>query len=159
MAEPHHLKRLDERYRAYLSDRGLKTTVQRDMIVARFFRTREHLTAEELYAQVRREHPSIGLATVYRTLRILADARLAHEHRFNDGVTRYEPIGPGNEHHDHLVCEACGRVEEFSNDEIEELQERVARTHGFVIRHHSLELYGLCGRCAGTTQGDDHPIA
>ncbi|MBF0171653.1 MAG: transcriptional repressor [Nitrospinae bacterium] len=135
-------------YQAYLTRHGLKSTVQREIIIKRFVKSRGHLSADELYAALREEHPSIGLATIYRTLKILTEAGIAREQRFNDGFTRYEFNGPDDRHHDHLVCTACGRVEEFENREIERLQEEVANIHGFAINDHKLELYGLCPDCA-----------
>jgi Fur family ferric uptake transcriptional regulator len=134
----------------YLAKNGLKSTVQRDLIVNEFFRFQGHISAEELYTKLKKKHGSIGLATVYRTLKILTDAGLAEERRFNDGFTRYE-LSHGEAHHDHLVCTGCGKVEEFGNNEIEALQMKVARDHGFVIHDHKLELYGLCGACAAAT--------
>ncbi len=136
-------------YQSYLSRNGLKSTIQRDIIIKLFIQSRGHLSADELYTSLREEHPSIGLATIYRTLKILTDAGIAREQRFNDGYTRYEFNNPDDGHHDHLVCTLCGRVEEFENSEIERLQDEVASAHGFAIEHHKLELYGLCPTCAG----------
>lgn len=136
-----------KRYRAYLSGNGLKSTVQREIIIRRFVSIGKHLSADELYTSLREEHPSIGLATVYRTLKILSEAGIAREQRFNDGYTRYEFNDPKEGHHDHLVCTQCGKVEEFENGDIERLQDDVAEAHGFRIDHHKLELYGLCPAC------------
>lgn len=131
----------------YLAKKGLKSTIQRDLIINEFCRQKGHITAEELYTKLRKKHSSLGLATVYRTLKILTEGKLAHERRFNDGYTRYE-LTHDDSHHDHLVCIECGRVEEFENDEIEELQNKVAAEYGFTINEHKLELYGLCNKCA-----------
>ena len=136
-----------ERCSEYLAKNGLKSTIQRDLIIAEFLRSKGHISAEELYSRLKKKHSSLGLATVYRTLKILTEAGLADERRFNDGFTRYE-LRTGANHHDHLVCTGCGRVEEFENDEIEKLQELVATSHGFAMRDHKLELYGLCKPCA-----------
>ena len=72
--------------------------------------------------------------------------------RFDDGQTRYEAAGHGD-HHDHLICTSCGRIVEFENERIEELQLRVARSHGFEVQSHKLELYGRCDGCRGTAAG------
>lgn len=141
------------KYGDYLARHGLKSTVQRDLIISEFFKSRGHISADELHAKLRETHSSIGLATVYRTLKILADAGLAHERRFNDGFTRYEYYAPDDTHHDHIVCVGCGAVEEFENTEIEKLQERVAAKHHFKMLDHKLEIYGLCAKCAAGDGG------
>ncbi len=128
----------------FLEEHNLKHTRQRDVILEAFLATKGHVTSDELYQQVRQDQPQIGYTTVYRTMKLLAEAGLAQERHFDDGVTRYEIE---HEHHDHLVCTSCGRIIEFECDEIEELQERIARDHKFKLTRHRHELYGLCERC------------
>ncbi len=111
-----------------------------------FFSTRRHVTVEELTRAVRGQARSIGSATVYRTLKLLARLGYAKELDFGDGVTRYENNLVA--HHDHLVCRRCGRVSEFEEPRIEALQEQVARRHGFSPTMHRLDIYGYCRRCA-----------
>jgi Fur family ferric uptake transcriptional regulator len=135
------------KYAEYLARNGLKSTVQRDLIINEFFKSKGHISVEELHSKLRGKHSSIGLATVYRTLKVLANAGLAHERQFNDGFTRYEFCAPDDRHHDHIVCLECGLVEEFENDEIEDLQQKVADTHNFKITDHRLEIYGVCAGC------------
>ena len=91
-------------------------------------------------------NPRVGYATVYRTVRLLRESGLAAERHFHDGEARFENVEEQH-HHDHLICERCGRIVEFANDEIEALQERVAHELGFVISRHKMELYGICGAC------------
>lgn len=134
-------------FREYLAKQGLKSTRQRDIILDEFLRLSSHLSTEELYLRLRRKHPGIGYATVYRTLKLFSECGIAEERHFGDGQTRYESM-IGEQHHDHLVCTACGAIIEFENSRIEELQEKVAREHGFKIVSHRLELYGKCGKCA-----------
>ena len=136
-----------DKYQEYLLRNGLKSTVQRDLIANEFYRLKGHITAEDLHSKIRKEHSSIGLATVYRTLKILTAAGLAHERRFNDGFSRYEFFDPEDKHHDHIVCVACGKVEEFENEEIEELQKSVAKRYRFTMLDHKLEIYGKCHDC------------
>ncbi len=131
---------------AYLSAKGLRSTTQRDAILKLFIQAGRHLSAEELHARVRKEHPGISYATVYRTLRLLTEAGLAVESRFADRFVRYEYKGEGS-HHDHLICTGCGRIVEFENDGIEALQVDVAKENGFIVQSHKLEIYGLCSRC------------
>ena len=131
---------------AYLADRGLKSTRQRDIILDEFLRSGSHLSTEELYLQLRKQHPHIGYATVHRTLKLFAECGIAEPRNFGDGQTRYESSS-GEEHHDHLICTDCGAIVEFEDPQIEALQETVARRHGFNIERHRLELYGLCRQC------------
>ena len=130
----------------FISQRGLKSTKQRDIILDVFLSSERHLSIEELYLQIRATHPNIGYATVYRTLKLFAEAGIAREMQFGDGQTRYDHVGEG-EHHDHLVCTKCGSIEEFENETIEQLQAEVATSRGFLIEKHRLELYGVCGSC------------
>jgi Fur family ferric uptake transcriptional regulator len=132
----------------YLSGQGLRSTTQRDHILQVFVGAGQHLSAEELYLRVKKNHPGIGYATVYRTLKLLADAGLADERRFEDGFTRYE-YKASNSHHDHLICTKCGTILEFENERIEALQQDVARKNRFQVQSHKLELYGLCAACQG----------
>ncbi len=107
------------------------------------------MSVEELHQKVRQKDPKIGFATVYRAMRLIADAGLAIPRSFGDGLTRYEAAG-AKRHHDHLICKGCGRITEFVNDPIEELQTQVATKHGYKILDHKLELYGFCPDCQET---------
>lgn len=131
---------------AYIAERGLKHSRQRDRIVETFFAMGGHVSVEELVARVRRIDPRISVATVYRTMKLLADCGLAAPRHFGGGQTRYEAAA-GRAHHDHLICTGCGEIVEFANERIESLQESVARRHGFEVESHKLELYGRCARC------------
>lgn len=131
----------------HLQERGLKQTRQRSLIVQAFLGAGGHLDVDQLLARVRGIDPRVSAATVYRTMKLLTELGLAHAQRFGDGHTRYESA-VNREHHDHLICTACGKIIEFENDRIESLQEAVARKHGFTVLHHKLELYGICRQCA-----------
>lgn len=137
-----------EQLTEYLAGQGLKSTSQRDKILNIFVEAGRHLSAEELYVLVKKAHPGIGYATVYRTLKLLAEAGMAQERRFEDGFTRYEHTSP-DAHHDHLICTRCGEIIEFENERIEALQRDVARKNRFKVQSHKLELYGLCAGCRG----------
>jgi Fur family ferric uptake transcriptional regulator len=139
------MKRLND-FEKYLSQKGLKITREREKIVQLFLKSDKHLNVEELYHKVKKIDPQIGYSTVYRTLRLLVKANLAAERHFGDRETRFEPIRK-NEHHDHLICIKCGRIIEFENKKIEELQEEVAKRNDFEVVRHRLELYGYCSRC------------
>jgi Fur family ferric uptake transcriptional regulator len=139
-----------EHFRARLSEhmtkKGLRSTDQRRLIVETFFRAPNHVSIEELLAVVRREDPKVGYATVYRTLKLLAECGVANERRFGDGLTRYE-LADEASHHDHLICVECGSIVEFEDDAIEKLQEAIAKKNGFSLRSHKHELYGVCAKC------------
>ena len=134
-----------------MAKKRLRSTEQRRLIVNEFFKAPAHITIEELLAQVRAIDPRVGYATVYRTLKLFAECGVAHERRFHDGVTRYE-IANEDEHHDHLICVECGAITEFEEPAIERLQEEVAARHGFTVRSHKHELYGICASCSARSR-------
>ncbi|MCK4536669.1 MAG: transcriptional repressor [Desulfuromonadales bacterium] len=133
-------------FRTCLIDRGLKATRQREVILEEFLRDGSHLSIEELYLRVRKKNPRIGYATVYRTLKLFAECGIAEQRQFGDGHTRYESTSV-DEHHDHLICTGCGKIIEFEDQHIEELQLKVAKQHGFTIERHRLNLFGRCPDC------------
>jgi Fur family ferric uptake transcriptional regulator len=146
--------RLKQQFEDYVRRQGLKSTQQRDVIVDMFLRSSGHMSIEDLLARVRRKSPKVGYATVYRTLKLLADCGIAAARQFGDGQTRYEVMGDEHAHHDHLICVSCGLILEFENDTIEQLQEEMAdRLGGFKLVRHKLELYGLCPKAAGQKNG------
>ena len=134
------------RLASWISERGLKSTRQRDLIVDTFFNSEGHLSVDELLVKVSARDANIGAATVYRTMKILSEAGLASAPHFDDGQTRYEPA-LDRHHHDHLICTSCHKIVEFENERIEALQDEVAAQHGFEVTRHKLELYGLCREC------------
>jgi Fur family ferric uptake transcriptional regulator len=143
---------LKERWAAFLRDKSLNTTQQRELIVDLFLRSHEHVSIDELLVRVRKKNPKVGYATVYRTLKLLQDSGLASSRQFDDGQTRYEVAGA---HHDHLICVKCGLILEFENDEIEKLQERMAaELGGFRVLRHKHELYCLCPKEQGIPGGN-----
>lgn len=130
----------------YLADANLKMTPQRKLILETILKRNDHVSSEELYARVKKKDSSIGQATVYRTLKLLNEAGIIEPLDFADGVTRYEP-SYGKEHHDHLICEKCGKNIEILDETIEKRQENIAKKHGFILCSHKMYLYGLCSDC------------
>ncbi len=131
----------------YLRGRTLKLTEQRARIFDRAFSTHEHFTAERLYAWLREEDgPSVSRATVYRTLSLLVDGGFLQSLDTGRGELSYEHV-LGHRHHDHLLCLDCGRIEEFYDARIEELQLEAARKKGFELASHALKLFGYCKAC------------
>lgn len=130
-----------------LKSSGLKATLPRIKILEVFQRTeRRHMTAEDVYKSLLAEGADIGLATVYRVLMQFEQAGLLTRSNFESGKAVYE-LNEG-QHHDHLVCLDCGRVEEFFDPQIELRQREVALERGFALQEHSLSLYARCTKSA-----------
>ncbi len=126
-----------------LKSMGLKATFPRMKILELFEKSEiRHLTAEDVYRLLIAENMDIGLATVYRVLTQFEQAGLLERHHFESGKAIFE-IKAG-QHHDHLVCVNCGRVEEFFDPEIERRQTKIAKERGFTIHEHALYLYAEC---------------
>ncbi|HHL40201.1 MAG TPA: transcriptional repressor [Deltaproteobacteria bacterium] len=136
-----------ETLKRYLEREGLKSTSQRDFIAQTFFKTNTHISIDELLKKVRRKNPSIGYATVYRTMKLLVDSGLAIARHFGDNQTRYENI-PKDGHHDHIICVKCLKIVEFHDQKIEDIQDEIARNAGFEVINHKLEIYGYCPACS-----------
>ena len=130
-----------------LKSSGLKATLPRIKILEIFQRSqRRHMTAEDVYKALLVEDADIGLATVYRVLMQFEQAALLTRSNFESGKSVFE-LNEG-QHHDHLVCLTCGRVEEFFDSEIEQRQRAVALSRGFELQEHSLALYARCTKTA-----------
>lgn len=125
---------------------GLKVTLPRVKILQLLENSEtRHLSAEDVYKTLIEQGEEVGLATVYRVLTQFESAGLVMRHRFEGGHSVFELHTV--DHHDHLVCNKCGRVEEFFDEIIEERQNKVANDFGFEITDHSLYLYGICPSC------------
>lgn len=144
MATPDTERDAQDLLNDYLVQHGLKQTRQREAILRAFLSSDGHLTSEDMHERVRADHPEIGAATVYRTLKLLCEAGIASAHHFRDGVTLYERRG---QHHDHLICQTCGEIVEFNSEVIEREQVEVARRYGYRLAKHRHILYGTCARC------------
>jgi len=146
MSRSPELTKKKQKLKAFLKEKGFKSTRQRDIIANEFLKSGEHVTAEELYRKISKTHKEIGLTTVYRTLKLLKKSGLAEERVFADNLTRYEPLS-AEDHHDHLICLRCNSITEFENPKIERLQEKIAEDFGFFTVSHKMELYGYCSAC------------
>lgn len=140
-----HFDQSEQGPRTILRDMKMKVTDQRLLILKTLHDGRSHVTAQEVYEQVQKKDSSVGFATVYRFLRALTENQFATEVRVGGLPARYELMS-GN-HHDHLTCTHCGKICEFENNKIEQLQESVAKQFGFHLTSHVLELYGICPDC------------
>ena len=127
-------------------DKGMRMTEQRRVIARVIADSEDHPDVEELYRRSSAIDPKISIATVYRTVKLFEDAGILERLAFRDGRARYEEVP--EHHHDHLIDVNSGEVIEFRNEDIERLQEFVARELGYKLVDHRLELYGV--RLAGT---------
>ena len=125
---------------ALCAERGLRITEQRRVIARVLSQADDHPDVEELYRRASEIDDGISIATVYRTVRLFEDAGILERHDFRDGRARYEPTP--EEHHDHLIDVESGEVVEFHDEELEELQRRIAERLGFDLVDHRMELYG-----------------
>ncbi len=131
-----------------LKEAGLKITMPRLKILQILEQSStHHLSAEDVYKALSEMGEEVGLATVYRVLTQFESAGLIHRHNFEGGFSVFE-LSQG-EHHDHLVCVKCGRVEEFVDELIEQRQKMIAEQAGFKMTDHALNIYGLCPECLG----------
>ncbi len=134
------------KFETYLHARGQKMTRPREIILRAFLQTEGHMTTEDILREARRIDPGIGQATVFRTIRLIADAGLAREACMEDGARTFEHLA-NHPHHDHLVCVRCGQVIEFYSPEIEQAQRLVFLYYSFLPKGHTMELFGLCPQC------------
>lgn len=137
---------LQDQLNAYMERKGLRSTSQRRLVSDIFFRTSGHHSIDDVLAMVRAKDPKVGYATVYRTMKLLVECGLANERHFGETVTRFE-IALHDHHHDHLICVDCKRIVEFEDDNIEDLQRKLAERQGFSLISHKHELYGICADC------------
>ena len=122
-------------------EKNMRMTDQRRVIARVLSLATDHPSVEDVYQRAHEIDAGISLSTVYRTVRLFVDAGIVESHDFGDGKARLETVA--EEHHDHLINVKTGEVIEFRNEEIEALQERVARELGFQLVDHRLELYGV----------------
>jgi Fur family ferric uptake transcriptional regulator len=137
---------LVDRFRRYLRDHHQPLTRQRDQVAQIVLLSEEHLSVDEILRLLRQQGEAVGTATVYRTLEVLVESGLVRAHDFGEGFKRYEAM-PAQAHHEHLICERCGRVVEFQNERLERMLPILADEHGYEHQRHRVEIYGVCGDC------------
>lgn len=141
-----------ERLKKILKDNGLKVTSQRILILNTLEkRPNKHLTVEEIYELVRKKNPDIGLATVYRTIQLFSDLHLIDKLNLDDRQVRYEISKKGQDkdvhHHHHLICLECEQIISFEDDLLDNLEDTIEKTKGFIVKDHEVNLYGYCRKC------------
>jgi Fur family ferric uptake transcriptional regulator len=140
------MERIKKDFKSFMIENNLRHTHQRDIIIEELHRIAGHLTPDEFYEVIKENHPEIGKATVYRTLKLLEQAKLIARVEFGDGKVRYEMCA-NKHHHDHLICEKCNKSIEVLDPKIEDLQYKLAKHHEFKLTGHRLYLYGICKDC------------
>jgi Fur family transcriptional regulator, ferric uptake regulator len=133
---------------ATLRAAGYRRGGARAAVIDHLARQRCAVTAQEIEAALDAERRSVGRASVYRVLDLLAQHRLVQRLDMGDGMARYEAIEPSGDHHHHLLCERCGRLVPFDDGDLERSIERLAARRGFSVAGHDVTLHGACERCA-----------
>ncbi len=138
-----------QRVKEQLHKASYKLTPQREATVRVLLENEaDHLSAEDVYLKVKDKAPEIGLATVYRTLELLAELKVVDKINFGDGVARFDLRKEGAKHfHHHMVCMECGAVDEIEEDLLEDVERRVEKEFNFKILDHRLTFHGVCHRC------------
>ena len=122
-------------------NKGVKLTDQRKIVAKVMSESEDHPNVDELYKRVSKIDSKISIATVYRTVKLFEESGILTKHEFKGGKARYETLNES--HHDHLIDIKTGEIIEFVDDEIEKLQEKVAKKYGYKLVDHKLELYGI----------------
>ena len=135
-----------EIFKDFLLQQKLRWTPQRKMILDVFLSFKGHVQIETIHKKIREQDPSLGIATLYRTLNLLVDSELVEAHFFQDGKKTYE-LKFRVRHHDHLVCTSCEKTIEFEHPLIEKYQVEVCEAYGFTLKSHTMKLLGICNNC------------
>jgi len=135
------------KFRSLIKSLGLNTSTQREYVLKVLFDCEKHLSAEEILAKVREEYKiKIGTATIYRIINLLEDMKVINSILINGSDSKVYELNLVL-HHDHIVCVDCGKIVEFVNDNIEQLQKDIAKENSFQLQSHSMILYGICNDC------------
>ena len=129
-----------------LSELGYRLTPQRIMILSAIENSDDHISAEEIYAQVVAKYPNVNISTVYRTLELLKRLGLVTETDLGEGRVRYHPVGKG--HHHHLVCQECGAIIGLDESVLSSVKDVLLREYGFIANLKHLAIFGRCVNCS-----------
>ncbi len=145
-AEAHRVEAL-EQFRVFLKANGLSITKNREMVLNAIYSREGHFTVDELEDALKIKMKGSHRATIYRTIKHMMEAGLLAKVQTSSHTKVAYEHTLGHTHHDHLVCDRCGDIIEFHNDDIEKMQEKIAENFGFEILHHSLVITGVCTTC------------
>ena len=135
-------------FRNHIKKKGMRWTGEREIILETIFAQQRHFDVDSLHFELKKKDKKISRASVYRTMPLLVQCGLVKEVHQGGEQKHYEPVY-GVNHHDHLLCNRCGRIIEFLNDDLESLQEKICAEFGFEAATHSLVIKGTCGVCQG----------
>lgn len=140
--------KLLEEFKKIIKDNGLKYTKQREILLKTLYNSSYHFTPESLNMHIKEKYPdlNIGIATIYRTLNLLENARMVTSISFGSQGKKFELAN--KPHHDHIICKSCGKIVEFADQEIENKQLEIAQKNGFTLTSHLMQLYGICEKCS-----------
>ena len=133
-------------FRSFIADKGLRNTPEREEIISEIFASCEHFDVDELYLRLRKKGSAVSKASIYRNIPLIMECDLIREAWHEDGHMHYEPFF-GHGHHCHLRCVQCGKVIEFVEKELKNLENRLAKKYDFRIVEHRLEVSGYCSDC------------
>lgn len=135
------------KFKELLKLNHLKFTNQRELVLKTLFEKRCHYTPEELYIEIKQNNPdeNVGIATVYRTLNLLESSKIITSITFGTNGKKYELST--QKHHDHMICDLCGKIIEFEDQQIEQKQLSIAKKHNFKLKSHIMQLHGICNEC------------
>ncbi len=137
-----------EKIREELYAKEYKFTPQRRMVLQVLAEhPDEHLSADEIYSLVKEKYPDIGMATVYRTLDLLASLNIVQKINFGDGKSRFEMSQQERHQHHHLICLSCSNIIEVADDLLAQLEELITEEYGFAVQDHMVQFFGMCKEC------------
>ncbi|RUM47082.1 MAG: transcriptional repressor [Hydrogenothermus sp.] len=137
---------IKKQFKDFIKRRGLKFTSQRESVLEEILNVKGHFEIEDMVKRIKEKDIPVSRATVYRTLNILKEMGLVNEVIKYRNKTIYEISL--KQHHDHLICTKCGSIIEFSEEEIEKLQDKICKEYGFKPETHRLEIFGICKNCS-----------
>ncbi len=151
------LEAAHDHFGRFLAGRKLRYTAERRAVVDVVFAKHRHFEADDLVMWTRGEDGRVSRATIYRTLELLVKSGLVRQMTFGDKSAQHYEQVLGTPHHDHLICIACGRVQEVFSADLEREQDALCARHGFEVHHHNLEVFGLCRKCRAAGAGAKPP--